>query len=398
MARSNDAATRAARRHLYLSRAQNGTRLARTLAFYPGSPTIPNSYTGNLILGASSDGPAAHLIDGVGPPVADVVPCDRPLISDVEVDTEGANVTVVVMYANPDPDSDVYLLFSTTSSLSFTPLSVVEGPGLSQVTLTFPDFALFGAGFYSLRIARASDPRTCLDVRGGLINVEGPTCTLELLLLEGDGVQGFALPIADGTTDNTVQITGAGFLDGPLTVQIVGGDVPQTLNITNENIINDSTLELTFDAVGSEAPDPATGEYVVSVARDDLAECDAQIGTIVLDEALPACTLTITRLRGDGVQGHRPPEMAGTTGHVLQVTGSGFLDGTLDVEIVGGLVPQQLDVTNINILTDTTMTVTYDALPLPAEGNYDVVITRTDIADCSATRGTVVIDPVPPPE
>lgn len=281
MSESNDAANQAARQRLYLSRARTGTVLGRTFAFYSGKPSTPNSFTGNLVLGASSGGPASNLIDGVGPPITTPIPCDVPLISAVVVTILPDNVEVEVTYANPDPDTDIYLLFAPGTGASFAPLQVTPGPGAGQVTLLFPDDDDLPGGIYTLKIMRASDPTRCFAIRAGILTIIGFVCTIDILNMTGDGV--FPNPVlSPGDLGLTVALMGSGFLSGPLTVVFENTFPPfNGLDITLVTVVDDNNLTIDFDATdGGPAFD---GFYGVRVTLTAEPTCFDEIGFSFLE-------------------------------------------------------------------------------------------------------------------
>lgn len=280
MAGPNNAANQAARQQLYLSRAQNGIVLGRTIAFYPGAPTTPNSFTGNLALGASSGGPASFLVNGAGPPIVAPIPCDVPVISEVVVSILPDNISIIVTYSNPDPDTDIYLLFAPSTGSSFGAVQTTPGPGLDQVTLLFPDEDVLPGGVYSLKIMRASDPKRCFGLRTNVVAVEGFVCTLDITTMTGDGI--FPNPaIVAGTTNNTIALVGVGFLSGTILADILrvfGGPPGVPLPVDMVTVIDDNNLTIQLDTLIT-----STGGYGVRLTLFEEPTCMAEIGFVPLE-------------------------------------------------------------------------------------------------------------------
>lgn len=161
---ATDPETLLARQQFYLSRARTGRYLGRTLRFFPGAPTVPTSFTGNLLLGGAS-GIAADLINGItSQPV--VVPCAEIVVSSVSPSsfTPGDGLVVVsATYSEADATSDIYQFFLPGTGTVIPVLSATQtGPDSADLTIDIPFSAILG--LYTLRIARASAPSTCLGV------------------------------------------------------------------------------------------------------------------------------------------------------------------------------------------------------------------------------------------
>ena len=278
MTTQNDSDTAAARARLYLERAQIGQVFARTLAFYSGAPTEPTSFTGNLVLGTHSGGVGAALIDGIGPPIEEVVPCDEPDIFDISVVFGADNVFVTVTYENQLPD-DVYILFNTTTGQSFGAVSFMQTP--PTVLITFPDNDDLPPGLYSLKILRA-DNADCFAVRKGIFIIAAPVvCTINIAGWSGDGI--FPNPFLNpGDTDLTVAVTGTGFLNGPLTVTIFPVlFATNNLNIDSVIVADDNNLTVQFDA------DPVeTGTYAIRIELTADPSCFDEYGTVFLEDVV----------------------------------------------------------------------------------------------------------------
>ena len=164
-----DAITSAARADLYLSRAKRSSVFGEPLDFYPGSPSIPPSFIGNVIQGAFSGGAAAGLVNGTGSPLEEVLPCSEPTISSLQVNFTIDNTEVVVTYSNPLVSSDIYILLNPNSGDSFGAISASE-TGPDEVTALFPADLNLPPGFYSFKILR-SENVNCFDIRAGIFDL-----------------------------------------------------------------------------------------------------------------------------------------------------------------------------------------------------------------------------------
>lgn len=277
MTTQNDPNTAAARSQIFLQSARIGRVFNRTFAFYAGNP-VASSFTGNLVLGGTSGGAAAALINGAGPPIVTPIPCDEPTISAVEVTFLPDNVQVVVTYDSPLPD-DIYVLFNSGGE-SFGPLSAIQ-TGADEVTLLFADDEDLAAGLYSLKILRAADPVNCFSVRRGIFNIESFVCTIAVTGWSGPGISPNP-PLTSGTNDVVASVTGSGFLSGPLTVTIfpfLGG--PSNLNIDSVTVFDDNNLDVQFDTDAVE-----TGSYAVRVELTADPTCFDQYGEMFGENAL----------------------------------------------------------------------------------------------------------------
>lgn len=158
----NTAANAAARAQLYRERGVNGVVLNREFAFFPGAATIPNSFTGNLVLGGATGGPGANLLDGIGPPILDVEPCEDLVVESILCVLIGDTLNVTVTY-NVLP-GDIYVLFNTTTGQQLLPVSVVPfgGGAVASFDLTSPPA---DGGSWSFKIMRVANPRVCFFVK-----------------------------------------------------------------------------------------------------------------------------------------------------------------------------------------------------------------------------------------
>jgi hypothetical protein len=265
-----DAATRAARAGLYLSRGRPGRVLNRDFTFYQGSATVPNSFTGNQILGQPTGGAAAGLIDGIGPPQPGT-PCDEPTVLDVQTVFADDGPIFFVTYNNPLSD-DIYVFFNTTG-FSFGPTGTFSS-GPDTIGLALFDFTP-PPGVYALKIIRAAD-RSCFAVRGNVTSTAPPPCLLEAneWVLPGGG--GLPNPVGPGPSSLLTEVSGSGFTTCTVSVSVnfvfgVGG-FPPTLPTSALTIIDDNRLQFSVD-VPSFAGGPAF--YSVLVGCADNPGCGA---------------------------------------------------------------------------------------------------------------------------
>lgn len=253
---------------LYLNRAEDDLVFGRPLAFYPGEPTIPNSFTGNLALGANTNGPGAFLLDGIGPPIEIPLDCDEPIIIIDSVVIGDDNLFITVQFSNIEGD-DIFVLFGS-NGVAYSPSNVQATEDGWQ--LTFPDPDLIPPGVYNLKVIREGNLE-CFAISYGVYTQVAPACDIEVTDMVGDGVFPNP-PLSPGDTDATVTISGSGFLSGPLTVTITpffGG--PNPLNVDSVAVGDDNTLTVQFDA------DPfQTGTYGVRVELTSDPTCFGEIG------------------------------------------------------------------------------------------------------------------------
>jgi len=258
----NDPATASARARLYQQSAKPGVVFNRRLSFYSGAPTTPRSFTGDQILGVASGGVGAALINGAGPPIVVPIPCDEPTIFTVQVVIGDDNVIVRVTYNNPLPD-DIYVLFNSNGQ-SFGAVSSSETPPPpGEITILFPDNDVLPPGQYSLKIARAADPENCFSVRNGIFVVAATACPIETT--EMSSPSGFPVvpPGPPGFPGGsfTIEIVGAGFLTGPLTITLTNNFPPFNVILPDSQLVIDDN-NLTFDFTGTFVD----GLYTVRVA------------------------------------------------------------------------------------------------------------------------------------
>lgn len=267
MAGPGDAADR---EKLYTERGQNGVVLGRRFAFYSGAPTVPDSFTGNLALGAYANGAGASIIDGIGPPIEEVVPCEEVVVESITCDVfDDLNVTVLY---NVLPD-DIYILFNTSTGQVLKPLSVT--PIVGGVVVVFDDDSPpADAGSWSFKIMRAANPAACFFVKGGCLVIAGAVCDIEITDMTGDGVFPPGPPLFPGTS-GTVAVTGSGFLSGgPVTVTMPRAPGPPGPDITVDLvvIIDDNNMTVDFTTPGVD------GFYGLTVTLDSDPLCTDSIG------------------------------------------------------------------------------------------------------------------------
>lgn len=165
MTEKNDAATR---EELYAERGRNGVVLGRSFTFYSGTPTTPTNFTGNLLLGAHSNGAGANLLNGVGPTIETAVPCEDIIIESISCELGEEGVLHVMVAYNLLSD-DIYALFNTDTGQMLTPLSAnVVGGEIDLVFNVSSPPADVGA--WSFKIMRLANPAVCFFVQ--------PTCTV----------------------------------------------------------------------------------------------------------------------------------------------------------------------------------------------------------------------------
>jgi hypothetical protein len=269
------------RQQLYLERGRNGVVLQREFGFFPGAPTVPTSFTGNLALGSHSGGPGDYILNGVGPPIREAVPCESVEVESIlcEIATNGTDTLVVTVLYNVFP-GDIYVLFNTSTGQQVTPTTVT--PIVGGIVATFPaESPPLDPGAWSFKIMRLANPKDCFFVKANCLVLAPVVCTLTLLTLTGDGV--FPNPPLFPGDSGTVALTGTGFLSGALNVTIpaaFGGPTPFTVDVVN--IIDDSNMTIDFTSVVGE-----DGQWGVRVELASDPTCFAEIGFII-DEGINA--------------------------------------------------------------------------------------------------------------
>lgn len=260
MARTkNDAATAAARAALYLKTAQEGTVLNQDLLFYSGKPTDPTNFTGNQILGTHSGGVGAALIDGIGP-ARQVAECDPPILVVVDVDEGDLNLVITIQSNNILP-TDVFVLFNTSGN-SFAPSNVqVIG---DEIELTFPDPDDLPDGIYHLKVIRADNAK-CFAVVNNVVTIGDvevcPIVTTTMSSPVGEPVEPPGPPGDPFDFFPQIDIVGAGFLSGPLTITITNSGAPFNVILPDAVVVvDDNNLMFSFTGDGEE------GDYIVRVA------------------------------------------------------------------------------------------------------------------------------------
>jgi len=252
----------AARLAYYQSRRKVGRYLNRNLSFYSGAPSIPQSFTGNLLLVAGGTGPGAKILNGIEPFVPTPLPCEEPIITSL-VTAIGDDLSVTVLY-NVEP-GDVYVLFNTSDGTTLPILSVI--PVVGGVVVTFDDDSPPATpGSYTFKIIRAGN-LDCFTTRSNVFQIFPAVCLIVVTGMSGDGV--FPnFPLIPGSLGHSVTVTGSGFLAGPLTITIVNNFPPfNTLIPTLITVVDDNTITIDFDAPFSD------GFYEVTVALTSDPTC-----------------------------------------------------------------------------------------------------------------------------
>lgn len=266
------------REELYTERGQNGIVLAREFAFYPGAPTIPDNFTGNLILGAQGNGPGAFLLDGIGPPIRETVACEDVVIESLVCNVVGDTLTVTALYNVLA--GDIYVLFNTSTGQQLLPQSVT--PVVGGVDIVF-DVTSPPAdeGAWSFKVMRLANPKGCFFVKPNCFVIAPVVCLITLTTLTGDGV--FPNPPLFPGNSGTVSLTGSGFLSGALTVTMpvaFFGFTPFTVDLVT--VIDDNNMDIDFTSVLGE-----DGQWGVRIELTSDPTCFDEIG-FVFDEGVNA--------------------------------------------------------------------------------------------------------------
>lgn len=255
----------AERATLYLGRAQQGTVFNREFNFYPGSATVPNSFTGNQALGATSGGPGAFIINGIGPALVGEA-CDEPVILVTNVVFGDDNVFIFIEMSNVSP-TDTFIIFNANGD-AFKASNV--SPSGGNWVLTFPDSALLPSGSYALKVIREGD-LDCFDIEYNVFNIAGAVCAIDAGAWTFSG--GVPFPPVVFPNPRATQIVGSGFTTCMISVQVnllvSVGPSPGTLPVIGLTVINDNLLTFTVD--GTTAGVPSTYEAVVIC--DDVPGC-----------------------------------------------------------------------------------------------------------------------------
>ena len=262
----------AARLAYYQSRRKVGRYLNRDLSFYPGAPTIPQSFTGNLMLVAGGTGPGAKILNGINPFVPEPLPCEDPIITSLVVGLfDDLNITVLY---NVEP-GDVYIMFNTTDGTTLPIISVT--PIVDGVTVVFDDDSPPATpGSYTFKIIRAGN-LDCFATRSNVFQIAPAVCLIEITSMTGDGVFPPGPPIFPGTPGQSVALVGAGFLSGALTVTIINTSPPfNTFLPTLVTVIDDNNMTVDFDAPFFD------GFYDVRVELTADPTCFDEIGSIAI--------------------------------------------------------------------------------------------------------------------
>lgn len=251
---------------LYLGRARPGVVFGQEYSFYSGNPTIPNSFTGNLTLGATVSGPGAFLINGVGPVLMPPESCDEPVLIVQSVVDSPSSLVITIEISNLLP-TDTLILFNNFG-VALTPSNVQVIPG--AVELTFPGTDTLPAGTYALKAIRDGNP-DCFDIQYGVFTNSGDVCLLDA------GSWGFLMspfpPVVSPGPVNT-RITGSGFTSCTISVEVdllfAVGPSPATLPVSSLVVVDDNNITFTVD--GTAVFTPSVYEAVVSC--DDNPGCE----------------------------------------------------------------------------------------------------------------------------
>ena len=254
----------AERARLYLSRAQQGTVFNREFNFYPGNATVPNSFTGNQALGASTNGPGAFIINGVGP-VLVAEECEEPVIVLTNVVFGDDNVFIFIEMSNILP-TDTFIIFNTSGN-AFAALSV--SPSGGNWVLTFPGSDLLPPGTYALKVIREGD-LDCFAVEQNVFNISGGVCLIDAGPWTNPGGIPFFPIFFPGPIPT--EITGSGFTTCTIDVEVISmvAIVP-TLPVIGLTVINDNLLSFTVDGSASF---PFGGIYQARVFCTDIPGCE----------------------------------------------------------------------------------------------------------------------------
>ena len=263
------ASDNASRTQLYLGSAEQGIVFNRKMSFYSGSPTSPTSFTGNQILGVSSNGPGASIINGVGPVLTVPIPCNEVVVESVSflVFLEPPTTILQVSYNAQEDDILVMFIPGTGTRMAFDFVTVTPGVGLSAKLQSDPP-----PGTYTLKIMRASDPVGCFYLQPNFYTVEGVVCTIDAGAWTLPGGVPFPPFIFGVGPPVAVEITGSGFLSCTIGVSVdLAGfpGPPPTQAVTSLVVVDDNTI--TFDVSRVGIGGGAT--YEATVFCTDLGGC-----------------------------------------------------------------------------------------------------------------------------
>jgi len=262
-----------ARIDYYQSREQVGAYLSKLYSFFPGQPTIPNNATANKAIYINNGrGPGDKILNGITPFVPEALPCDEVIITDLGVVFADPSLFVSLVY-NLMPPGDIITLFNTSTGQVLTPVGYSPIPGGVEVEfdMTSPPAT---AGLWSLKITRAEN-LDCFVVRSGIFQLTGPICALAVT-----GIGPPATPVSPpgppgfpGGVGFFIELTGVGFLTGPLTIEVITVfGFPTTLVGYSIIVIDDTSLTFLFDGDGTE------GFYGVRVSLTADPTCFGEIG------------------------------------------------------------------------------------------------------------------------
>ena len=257
----------------YRGRVESGAYLNKPLSFYPGAPTVPQSFTGNLIAVGNGNGPGAKILNGIGPAQTEEIPCVDPVITSLMTFSFPAmpdTLGITVLY-NVEP-GDLLFVFNTSTGQVIYPATVSPVAGGFALTfdLTSPPADV---GSWTFKVVRAGNPN-CFAIRSGVYVVTGTVCSLtaDAWTLSG-GLPFPELGFLAGTSPVT-WITGSGFtgctLDVTVELFISFNPAPPTLPVIGLTVTNDNLIEFTVD--GSGVATNATYQAVISCT--DIPGCE----------------------------------------------------------------------------------------------------------------------------
>lgn len=373
----NDPATREARSEFYNDRRQFGTVNSQKYTFYPGQPTQPNSATGNLILGATTQGVAGLILNGIGEGFREEeIPCVDPVIRVVSppttIVTQGdGSVTFEVTYDNPQAD-DIFQLFAIGGAL--LPIVGVTSVGPDTVEIEIFVGATQFVGPYTLRVSRATDPANCFSTHP-LTVVVLTACVIPTIFSFGpptSATQGDGFVLVP-VTYNIVQPGDNYGLFGFGLTPISGVGVPTGPNSADVTFFIGPTADL--------------GIYDFGIARASDPTCnDVEPGAFEVTSSCPIGIFGMTSPTGFPVIPPGPPGFPGGS-FIVDLVGVGFLTGPLTVTIgpntfapFDTIIP-----TLVTVIDDNNMSIGFTGNFV--DGAYGVTVALTADPTCFAQIG-----------
>jgi hypothetical protein len=380
----NDPATREARSELYNDRRQFGRVNSQKYTFYSGQPTIPKSATGDLILGATTQGVAGLLLNGVGEGFReDEIPCEEPKILTTVpfplLVTQGdGTVTLEVTYENPQPD-DIFQLFTVGGAT--IPIVNVTSIGPDTVELELFIGTQF-VGPYTLRISRADDPENCFSIRQNVVLVSS-VCVLPSILSFGpptSASQGDGLVLVP-VNYNVVEPGDIYALFGFGLTTIPGVGVPT----------GPGSADVTFNI----GPTADIGTYTFGITRAADPTCnDSLPAAFTVGSPCPITITDMTSPTGFPVVPPGPPGFPGGS-FTVDLVGAGFLTGPLTVTIGPNFfAPNDTIIPDsVVVIDDNNMTIDFTGNFV--SGSYPVRVALTADPTCFDEIGTDPFGPEP---